>query len=220
MLREDLMDIYHRLYEYFGPQHWWPGDSPLEVMIGAVLTQNTNWKNVEKAIANLKKAGLLDTRRLHQIEPDRLAQLIRPAGYFNIKARRLQALIEWFWRHYDGDPERLTCQPAESVREELLAIRGIGPETADSILLYAFCKPVFVVDAYTARILTRHHLIAPPTDYHEIQALFESALPRDTDLFNEYHALLVCCGKQFCKPTPQCSGCPLESLPHEIEEIF
>ena len=219
MSREQLTDIYHRLYKHFGPQHWWPGQTPLEIMIGAVLTQNTNWRNVEKAINNLKQAALLDADKLFTLPPEDLAPLIRPAGYFNIKAKRLKALIDWFWVQYGGDPKRLQEKPADQLREELLALKGIGPETADSILLYAIGKPVFVVDAYTARILSRHHLVCPPVEYQDIQDLFESALPRDTALYNEYHALLVCCGKEFCKPRPLCKGCPLEPLPHEIEEF-
>jgi endonuclease-3 related protein len=219
-LGEPLIDIYHRLYRHFGPQHWWPGQSPLEVMIGAVLTQNTNWKNVEKAIANLKQAGLIDVQRLYRISPEDLAQYIRPAGYFNIKAGRLKALIAWLWERYDGNLEALREKSTGSLREELLSVRGIGPETADSILLYALDKPVFVVDAYTARILGRHRLITPPADYSEIQSLFENALPREVPLYNEYPALLVCCGKEFCKPKAQCRGCPLEPLPHDIEEFF
>jgi endonuclease-3 related protein len=186
-------------------------------MIGAVLTQNTNWKNVEKAIANLKEGGLLDVEGLYRIRPEDLAGLIRPAGYFNIKAGRLKALIGWLRDKYGGDLQAVRERSADSLREELLAIRGIGPETADSILLYALDKPVFVVDAYTARILGRHRLILPPADYSEIQALFEHALPREVPLYNEYHALLVCCGKAFCKPRAQCRGCPLESLPHDVD---
>jgi len=220
MLHETLTEIYNRLFERFGPQHWWPGQTPLEIMVGAVLTQNTNWANVEKAIANLKQASLLDAQKLRRIDAADLAPLIRPAGYFNLKARRLKALIEWLGDQYEGDPGQAARRPAEVLREELLSVRGIGPETADSILLYALGKPVFVVDAYTARILTRHGLIAPPVDYHEIQALFENTLPRETALFNEYHALLVCCGKHFCKPKPLCGNCPLQPMPHEIEELY
>ncbi|HOK66066.1 MAG TPA: endonuclease III domain-containing protein [Anaerohalosphaeraceae bacterium] len=220
MRSETLMDIYRRLYTRFGPQHWWPGETPLEVMIGAVLTQNTNWKNVERAIANLKAASLLDIRKLEQLSPDRLAELIRPAGYFNIKARRLKNLIAWLSKRCSGQIESLKELPTGRLREELLSIRGIGPETADSILLYALEKPVFVVDAYTARILGRHHLLEEGAGYEEIQSLFESALPKDTVLFNEYHALLVRCGKEFCKPKAACRGCPLEDLPHETRQDF
>lgn len=219
-MRENLMDIYDRLYRHFGPQHWWPGQTPLEIMIGAVLTQNTNWKNVEKAIDNLKQAALLDAEKLDRLPADELARRIRPAGYFNIKAKRLKALIRWFGMEYRGDPQRIDQRPVDLLRQELLAVNGIGLETADSILLYAFGKPVFVVDTYTARILARHQLITPPVGYQEIQDLFESTLPRDAALFNEYHALLVCCGKQFCKRKPICQGCPLDPLPHEIEDLI
>ena len=220
MIAEQLTEIYNRLYEHFGPQHWWPGQTPLEIMIGAVLTQNTNWKNVEKAISNLKQASLLNAEALYRTDLEQLAGLIRPAGYFNVKAKRLQALIQWFWEQYGGDPQRLMELPIDTLREQLLAIKGIGHETADSILLYALQKPVFVVDTYTARILARHFLTTPPTDYAQIQALFENALPTDQAYFNEFHALLVCCGKDFCKPRPLCPGCPLEPLPHEIEQQF
>lgn len=215
MRSETLMDLYNRLYACFGPQYWWPGQTPLEIMIGAVLTQNTNWKNVEKAIANLKAAQMLDVRRLYQVPADQLAELIRPAGYFNIKTKRLKNLIAWLWEKYNGNIQTLKTQPTDRLREELLSISGIGPETADSILLYAIEKPVFVVDAYTARILGRHHLIAEGDGYAEIQSLFESALPKEVALYNEYHALLVRCGKEFCKPKPSCRGCPLEEMPHE-----
>jgi endonuclease-3 related protein len=218
MYSETLREIYHRLYTRFGPQNWWPGETPLEIMIGAVLTQNTNWKNVEKAIANLKASSLLDVQKLQQISPEQLAQQIRPAGYFNIKAKRLKNLIDWLCRKYHGQIESLQDRSAAQLREELLSIPGIGPETADSILLYALDKPVFVVDAYTARILGRHHLIEQGAGYDQIQSLFESALPRNAALFNEYHALLVQCGKQFCKPKAACRGCPLEDLPHETPD--
>lgn len=218
MRSEILMDLYHRLYTRFGPQHWWPGETPLEIMIGAVLTQNTNWKNVEKAIANLKAASLLDIRKIEQISPDRLAKLIQPAGYFNVKARRLKNLIAWLSEKHGGQIESLKTLSTAQLREELLSIRGIGPETADSILLYALEKPVFVVDAYTARILGRHRLLEEGAGYDDIQSLFETSLPKDTALFNEYHALLVRCGKEYCKPKPACAGCPLEDLPHDAQK--
>lgn len=220
MRSEILMDLYRRLYDRFGPQHWWPAQTPLEIMIGAVLTQNTNWKNVEKAIANLKAAALLEITKLFQMELQSLAEQIRPAGYFNVKARRLKNLMAWLCTQYDGKLEALQDQPTAQLRQELLAIGGIGPETADSILLYALHRPVFVVDAYTARILGRHRLIEPGADYEQIQSLFQNALPQETPLFNEYHALLVQCGKEFCKPKPHCQGCPLEELPHEVNQDF
>lgn len=217
MERNSLPEIYHRLLERFGPQHWWPGESRLEIIVGAILTQNTNWRNVEKAIANLKAAGVLDCRRLIAVLPEDLAPLIRPAGYFNVKAKRLKAFFRWLESRFGGDLEAAGELSAEALREELLSISGVGPETADSIILYGFEKPVFVVDAYTARILGRHLLISPPVDYAMIQELFESSLPREAPLYNEYHALLVRLGKEYCRARPICSGCPLEALPHEVE---
>jgi endonuclease III related protein len=213
---EQLKKIYDLLYARFGPQHWWPGDTPFEVIVGAVLTQNTNWGNVEKAIANLKKAKLLSPEKLHKIETVELAKLIRPAGYYNIKASRLKNLIDWLFMNYAGKLAKLKNIPTFRLRDELLGVSGVGPETADSILLYALNRPVFVVDAYTKRVLSRHHLIDFNAEYEQIRALFESNLPINNELFNEYHALLVRTGKEFCKPMPRCSGCPLNYLPHQI----
>jgi len=213
---QKLNQIYERLLARFGPQHWWPGESPFEVMVGAILTQNTNWGNVEKAIANLRHADVLTAERLHALPRDRLAELIRPAGYFNIKAARLAGYLDWLCGRYGGDLSRVERRGTSALREEFLAIKGIGPETADSILLYAFNRPVFVVDAYTARVAGRHGLIEPPFDYPQLQDLFQSSLAQDAPLFNEYHALLVRVGKEHCRPTPRCKGCPLEGLPHRV----
>ena len=207
---EKLMRMYELLYERYGPQEWWPGESRCEIIVGAILTQNTNWANVEKAIANLKAAGALTTARLGEIEQDDLAELIRPAGYYNIKAKRLKNFFEWVFDEYQGRLDRLENLDAAGLREQLLAVNGIGPETADSIVLYAFDKPVFVVDAYTARVLGRGELIEEGADYQQIQDFFESALPAETKLFKEFHALLVRVGKEHCKPKPKCDGCPLE----------
>jgi endonuclease-3 related protein len=216
-----LMEIYRLLDDRYGPQHWWPGDSPFEIITGAILTQNTNWLNVEKAISNLKDAGLLDPVGLLQVDIDRLAGLIRPAGYFNIKARRLKSFIEWLFANgRRGSIDRVAEMPTDSLRESLLQINGIGPETADSILLYAFDRPVFVVDAYTCRIMGRHRLLEPDADYEQVREFLESGTAADTTLFNEYHALLVRLGKEYCRPKPKCAGCPLESLPHDICEEF
>lgn len=216
MLSEQLKDIYDLLFKRFGLQHWWPGETPFEVIVGAILTQNTNWTNVEKAIGNLKKADVLTPNPLHRLDIKKLAELIRPAGYFNIKAKRLKNFLDWFFENYQGELARLENVPTSQLREELLSVKGVGPETADSILLYALNRPVFVVDAYTARICSRHHLIGEDADYRGIQEIFESNLPSDIQLFNEYHALLVHLGKDFCKPTPRCDSCPINQLPHTI----
>lgn len=214
---ETLTEIYQLLYDVFGPQHWWPGETPFEVMVGAILTQNTSWANVEKAIKNLKSADCLNPEGLNNIEPSQLAELIRPAGYYNIKAKRLKNFIDWLYENCNGDLKYLENINTEQLREDLLSIKGIGRETADSILLYALGRSVFVVDAYTARITMRHKLIEPDADYEQLRELFESNLPSDTQLFNEYHALLVRTGKDFCKPKARCSGCPLEKHPHTLQ---
>jgi endonuclease-3 related protein len=213
-MNERIDRIYQRLYRHFGPQHWWPGDTPLEIMVGAVLTQNTNWENVEKAIANLRAADLLDLHRLAEIPTGILAELIRPSGYYNLKAVRLHNLLHAVVSEHDR-LENFFAGDLSTVRERLLAIKGIGPETADSILLYAAGKPTFVIDAYTHRLLLRHDLIWEETDYHEMQELFLNALPEDVSLYNEYHALIVKVGKEFCrKSKPRCGECPLgEMLP-------
>ncbi len=217
MTTERLTEIYQLLFDRFGSQHWWPGDGQCEIITGAILTQNTSWANVEKAIANLKSADLLTPEKLHKIDISKLAELIRPAGYFNIKAKRLKNFLTWLFEHYDGRLSNLSQLGTQALRAELLSVKGIGPETADSILLYAFDREIFVVDAYTARIMARHQLIDTGTDYEQLQLLFESNLASDAQLFNEYHALLVRLGKEFCKPKPNCCGCPLEKLPHTID---
>jgi endonuclease-3 related protein len=217
MVSEILSEIYQLLYDAFGPQHWWPGETPFEIMIGAILTQNTSWTNVEKAIANLNRAGRLTPDALHRIEIKQLAELIRPAGYYNIKAKRLKNFVEWLFERYGGELANLQTISTGQLREELLAVKGVGRETADSILLYALGRPVFVVDAYTARITSRHELIEPGADYEQLRQLFESNLPQDVRLFNEYHALLVKAGKEFCRPKAKCNGCPLEKHPHTLD---
>ncbi len=217
MTSDTLTEIYDVLFKAFGPQHWWPGETPFEVVVGAILTQNTSWINVEKAIANLKSASSLTPERLHRIDTSGLAELIRPAGYYNIKARRLKSFIEWLFDQYDGQLANLESVSTDRLRSELLEVKGIGRETADSILLYALRRSVFVVDTYTARIMTRHNLIEPDADYEQLRDLFESNLPEDVQLFNEYHALLVRTGKDFCKPKARCPGCPLEKHPHTLD---
>lgn len=211
------MEIYEHLFRAFGPQHWWPGETRFEIIVGAILTQNTSWANVAKAIANLKEARLLDPDRLHALDLAELEPLIRPAGYFRLKAKRLRNFTQWLIDNYQGRLDALDAIETHRLREELLGISGIGPETADSIVLYALDRPVFVVDTYTARVAVRHGLIEPDIDYTQLQCLFESSLEPDVRLFNEFHALLVHVGKDFCKPKPRCAACPLNDLPHHVE---
>ena len=212
-MKEKLTHLYQRLYDHFGPQHWWPGDTPFEVMLGAVLTQNTNWGNVEKAIDNLKGAGFLSYPRLAELPSGLLAEYIRPAGYFNIKASRLQNLFALIRDRYEGNVETLLAEETGKLRQALLAVKGIGKETADSIVLYAAGRPVFVVDAYTYRILLRHDLIGEEAGYDEIQEVFMDNFHPDASLYNEFHALLVCAGKAYCrKSAPRCQDCPLNGL--------
>ena len=212
-----MVKIYQLLFEHFGPQQWWPGDTQFEIITGAILTQNTNWGNVEKAIVNLKTAELLNPEKMRSINISELAELIRPAGYYRLKAKRLKNFVDWLFARYHGDLANLEGINTDQLRTELLSIKGIGPETADSILLYALDRPVFVVDAYTARIAVRHHLIDPDAGYEQLRELFQSNLAEDVQLFNEYHALLVKLGKEFCKPKAQCPACPLKELPHTVE---
>ncbi|MBI5049534.1 MAG: endonuclease III domain-containing protein [Nitrospirae bacterium] len=198
-----LTEIYHTLYKAFGPQHWWPGNTPLEIAVGAILTQNTNWGNVERAINNIKKQKALSAKILHEMPVKDLALLIKPAGYFNVKAKRLKEFLNFLANHYKGSMKKMEAECTRSLRQRLLEVKGVGPETADSILLYALNKPVFVVDAYTKRVLHRHKLISEKAAYHEIQGLFHKNLPQDLRLFNEYHALFVRVGKDYCKPKPK-----------------
>jgi len=220
MISERLTEIYQLLFDRFGPQNWWPGETQFEIITGAILTQNTNWANVEKAIANLKSAYLLTPEKLYHLNVPELAELIRPAGYYNIKAKRLKSFVNWLFQNYDGQLANLKNLDTNQLRAELLAIKGIGCETADSILLYALGRPVFVIDAYTARVAARHRLIEPDADYEQLRELFQSNLPQDSQLFNEYHALLVRLGKEFCRPKARCSLCPLEKLPHTFNSEY
>ncbi|MDR4506316.1 MAG: endonuclease III domain-containing protein [Candidatus Scalindua sp.] len=207
-----LLTMYNRLFKSFGRQYWWPGETDFEVVIGAILTQNTNWGNVKKAIRNLKDAQVFTPQKLYEIDRDRLADLIRPSGYFNVKARRVKNFIEWLFLHYCGSLSKMFLQDFVDLRTQLLSVNGIGRETADSILLYAAQQPTFVVDAYTKRVLVRHGLISEDFDYETIKAFFEDNLPRDVALYNEYHALLVRVGNNFCKPKMQCDECPLKDI--------
>jgi len=204
-----LMEMFHLLFDHFGPQDWWPGETALEMMVGAVLTQNTNWKNVEKAIENLKRGDLLSLRALHNLSASELAEEIRPAGYYNIKAKRLKNLMAFVVDHYGADLSNFLSEEPQALKEGLLSVSGIGPETADSILLYAAHLPVFVIDAYTYRILVRHGMCDEEVHYDELQALFMDHLPDDPALFNEFHALIVRAGKAYCQKRPSCRQCPL-----------
>jgi len=203
-LHEKLCKIYKALNEHFGGLHWWPGETPFEIAVGAILTQNTNWKNVEIAIDNLKQADLLDSLSLYAAEDSVVAELIRSSGYYNIKTKRLKAFLQFLQEEYAGNMDKMFNEELQTLREKLLGVNGIGEETADSILLYGGGKPVFVVDAYTRRILERHGIISQHRSYKEIQALFMENLPQDTSLYNQYHALLVNTGKCFCRKKPLC----------------
>jgi endonuclease III related protein len=208
-----LPQIYSTLHTAFGPQHWWPGETAFEVMVGAVLTQNTAWGNVERAIGNLKAVRALTAKKIAALPDAELAELIRPSGYFNLKARRLKSLVDWLIKRTgNGDVKKLRGIRTPKLRRELLAVYGVGPETADSILLYALNRRVFVVDAYTRRFLSRHGLVAADAPYEEIRALFEARVPKSIKLYNEYHALIVSLGKNFCRPKPRCAECPLHDL--------
>ncbi|RPH47599.1 MAG: endonuclease III domain-containing protein [Planctomycetota bacterium] len=204
-----LRKYFDALLAHYGAPQWWPGDSPFEIMVGAILTQNTAWKNVEKAIRNLKTYELLDARKIHELDQDTLALAIKPAGTYNLKAARLKGFVAWFLERFDGDVERMKQASPDRRREQLREVKGIGPETADAILLYALGMPVFVVDAYTYRVLTRHELALDEATYEDMKEYFERNLPRDAKLFNDFHALIVSVGKDFCRPKARCEQCPL-----------
>ncbi len=213
---ERIAGFYDVLYKHYGPQGWWPAKTELECILGAILTQNTAWKNVEKAMENLKREELISIDKLALIPVQHLASLIRPSGYFNQKAAKIKNFINFILENYSGKLEEMFEEDTQTLRDKLLGIKGIGPETADSILLYAGKKPVFVIDAYTYRILSRHGMIPEESSYGEMQELFMGSLPEDVQVFNEYHALLVRVGKEQCKKTPLCEGCPLEYDPHTV----
>ena len=247
-LRGELISYYRAVLSRWGPQNWWPAQSRFEVIVGAYLTQNTNWTNVEKAIANLRRARLMSVKGLRDVKLRQLEQLIRPSGYFRQKALKLKTLIRYLDSSYSGSLDRMFAQPTEKLRAELLALNGVGPETSDSILLYAGNHPVFVVDAYTRRILERHGIITAKTKYDEIRLLIEQAVgsaepeqlsiaepgadPRHpvsrmsrtsrSDLaqhYNELHALIVRAGNLYCRSTPKCEGCPLRKfLPRSTKQ--
>jgi endonuclease-3 related protein len=204
-----LLEIYHKLIDRYGPQRWWPARGPFEVIVGAILTQSTAWNNVEKAIDNLRKSGCLSAAALRGLSEPDLAALVRPCGYYNVKARRLRSFVRWLGESFHDDLDRMFARDVGELRRELLGVHGIGEETADSILLYAGDRPVFVIDAYTRRIFGRLGLAPARDSYAAFQAMFMDSLPTDARLFNEYHALLVHLGKESCRQTPRCPECPL-----------
>jgi endonuclease-3 related protein len=208
-LNKVLPDIYQKLFKRFGPQHWWPAEEPFEVIVGAILTQSTAWTNVDKAITNLKSAGKLSPRTLRLLPEAELAALIHPCGYYNVKARKLKAFVNWFGEQHGDSLQKLFSGEISHVRHQLLQVYGIGEETADSIILYAGNRPIFVIDAYTHRIIDRLGLAPEMKSYAAYQALFMSHLPPEVSLFNEYHALLVKLGKEHCRKRPLCEGCAL-----------
>jgi endonuclease-3 related protein len=208
--RPPLDEYYNSLFTAFGPQHWWPGKTQFEVIVGAILTQNTSWTNVDRAIANLRNAGLLRPSAIEEVRVGRLARLIRPSGYFRQKARKLKAFCEFLRVEFGGSLKRMFQTPTIVLREKLLGVFGIGPETADSILLYAGDHAAFVVDAYTRRMLSRHGWISEKAKYDDVRWMFEREFPGDVKRFNEFHALIVNTGKKFCRThDPLCGQCPL-----------
>ena len=211
---QTLLEVYRRLFQRYGPQHWWPGDSPFEVMVGAILTQSTAWKNVEKSITNLKNAGVMSPMALRNIPTDEIANLIHPSGYYNAKTLKLQALVRWLGESCGDDLDKLFALDTDTLRLQLLDVYGIGPETADSILLYAANKPVFVIDTYTRCIINRLGLAPENNGYDAYRTLFTGNLPPNPRLFNEYHALLVRLGKEACRKQAICERCCLLDLCH------
>jgi endonuclease-3 related protein len=211
-LSELLREVYEKLFAAFGPQGWWPGETPFEVALGAILTQNTNWHNVARVLGELKAEGYLNASLLGELPEAELARRLRPAGYYNLKARRIRNFLA-FLAGFHNSMESMTQEKLDDLRPALLAIKGVGPETADSILLYALDKPTFVVDAYTFRILRRHDLIAEVCSYEELRQTFMEHLAPELRLYQEYHALLVRLGKEFCRPEPRCPVCPLNGWP-------
>ncbi len=209
-----LLNIYHRLMAHYGRQYWWPAQEPFEIIVGAILTQSAAWGNVEKAIANLKSATALSPEALRQLTLPEVAVLIHPCGYYNAKALKLKSFAHWLGEYYNDDLNKLFTNNTNLLRQQLLSVHGIGQETADSIILYAANKPIFVIDAYTRRIINRIGLAPDSNNYTAYQNLFMRNLPADAQLFNEYHALMVCLGKSVCRNHPFCHQCCLNSICH------
>lgn len=208
-MKNDIKELYEKLFELFGPQDWWPADTPWEVAVGAILTQNTNWSNVEKAISNLKKQKILSPQKILNCEIRTLEEALKPSGYFRMKSIRLQNLAKWWIENVKNNKPTALKKGIKFLRNSLLSVNGVGRETADSILLYSFDIPIFVVDAYTRRIASRHFQINYNIDYDELQKIFTENLPKEAKLFNEYHALIVRVGKEFCKKHKCSESCPL-----------
>jgi len=216
-MKDRLMEIKNLLYRHFGPRKWWPGDSEFEVCVGAILTQNTAWTNVEKAIENLKKEKLLSLKNIHSAGEAKIAPLIRPSGYYNLKAKRLMSLVNYLMSinggvTEDGWLDHMKKEKLGTARESLLAVYGVGPETADCILLYAAGKASFVIDKYTLRFGERFGIFPVGMTYEEARSFFMTHLPKSVPLYNEYHAQIVALGNRYCKPKPLCGECPLDKL--------
>lgn len=211
-LSQILQNIYHQLLACYGPQHWWPAQEPFEIIVGAILTQSAAWGNVEKAIANLKSSGALSPKALRCLSLSEVAAFIYPCGYYNAKALKLKSFAHWLGRYYNDNLNKLFVNNIDYLRQQLLSIHGIGQETADSIILYAANKPIFVIDSYTRRIINRIGLAPTVNSYNAYQALFMHNLPTDSRLFNEYHALLVCLAKNVCRNRPLCQQCRLNNI--------
>jgi endonuclease-3 related protein len=214
---DTLRQIFDKLFARFGPQRWWPARTPWEVIVGAVLTQNTAWRNAKRAIVNLEANAALEPAAMNALSVEQLSELIRSSGTYRVKAARLKQFVDHLFNHHEGDLYRMFERPLRELRAELLSIRGIGRETADAILLYACAYPSFVVDAYTVRVLRRHRLIDDNADYDAVKDLLESHLPAEVPLFNEFHALFVEVGKRYCRPHALCDECPLHDMPHDAE---
>lgn len=220
MTRKDLKEVYNVLYAVYGPQNWWPAESPFEVIIGAILTQNTAWTNVEKAIGNLKTLGMLNPADLFSSPSETIAQVIRPSGYYNRKTVRLKSFMSYFSERYNLDIGKMAELEIPVIRDELLSVKGIGEETADSIILYALNRATFVIDAYTKRIFSRTGVFTGDEKYFEMKDVFEMELEPDVKLYNEYHALIVKHAKMYCTTKPDCRECPLKGNCDYFAEDF
>lgn len=219
-INRTLQNIFRRLLTHYGPQQWWPAQDTFEMMVGAILTQSAAWSNVEKAITNLRTAGVLSPELLRKLPQTEIASLIYPSGYYNAKARKLKSFVQWLGKYYSDDFSKLFASDIDHIRQQLLSVYGIGPETADSIILYAANKPIFVIDTYTRRIISRIGLAPKNAGYAEFQAFFMTNLPTDTRLFNEYHALLVCLAKNICRSRPLCPQCCLSDICRFYSQSF